>query len=177
MIGASLRAFCLWGNGWLRSEEEPDREDWRLRSCDALGTIGRMEGGPSRQVVNGRADGPRAASIARFFSKQTTITAVVAVIALIVHLTGSTGTVVTVNQSVLVLAIVIAQVTMPHRHFRALLSAPSHTTRSGAEAETATTWQRRRDDPLRVRFCGFTVSPRAGAATTWLIRQAHRRTS
>jgi hypothetical protein len=132
-----------------------------------------MEGGVSSQVV----DGPRAASIARFLSKQTTIAAVIAVIALIVHLTGSTGSVATASQSVLVLAIVIAQVTMPHRHFRALLSAPSHTTRSVGETDAATTWQRRRDDPLRVRICGFTVSPRAGAATSWLIRQAHRRTS
>ena len=83
----------------------------------------------------------------------------------------------TANQSVLVLAIVIAQVTMPHRHFRELLSTPSHTTRSVAEAEAAMTWQRRRDDPERVRLCGFTVSPRAGIATNWLIRQAHRRTN
>lgn len=136
-----------------------------------------MDGGVAGQVVDGRVDGARAASIARFLSKQTTIAAVVAVIALIVHVTGSTGSVATANQSVLVLAIVIAQVTMPHRHFRAVLSAPSHTTRSVAEGEAATTWQRRRDDPERVRFCGYTISPRAGIAMNWLIRQAHRRTN
>ncbi|MFZ2033577.1 MAG: hypothetical protein WAW53_07460 [Candidatus Dormiibacterota bacterium] len=137
-----------------------------------------MKGGVAGQVVDGQVvDGPRAATIARFLSKQTTIAAVVAVIASIVHLTGSTGSVATANMSVLVLAIVIAQITMPHRHFQALLSAPSHTTRSVAEAEAATTWQRRRDDPQRVRFFGFTVSPPAGASTNWLMRQAHRRTS
>src|SRR5580700_9565458 len=137
-----------------------------------------MEGGVASQVVASQVvDGPRAASIARFLSRQTTIAAVVAVVALIVHLTGSTGSVVTANQSVLVLAIVIAQLTMPYRHFQDLLSAPSHTTRSVAGADAATTWQRRRDDPERVRLGGFTVSPRAGAATNWLIRQTHRRAS
>ena len=136
-----------------------------------------MEGGVAGQVVDRRVDAPRAASVAGFLSKQTTIAAVVAVIALIVHLTGSTGSVATANQSVLVLAIVIAQITMPHRHFQALLSAPSHTTRSVAEADPVATWQRRRDDPQRVRFCGFTISPRAGAQTNWLIRQALRRSS
>jgi hypothetical protein len=136
-----------------------------------------MDGGEASRGVDRRVGGARAASIARFLSRQTTIAAVVAVIALIFHVTGSTGSVATANQSVLVLAIVIAQVTMPHRHFREVLSAPSHTTRSGAEAEAAMTWQRRRDDPQRVRFCGFTVSPRAAIATSWLMRQAHRRTS
>jgi hypothetical protein len=135
-----------------------------------------MDGGEASRAVDRRVGGARAASIARFLSRQTTIAAVVAVIALIFHVTGSTGSVATANQSVLVLAIVIAQVTMPHRHFREVLSAPSHTTRSG-EAEAAITWQRRRDDPQRVRFCGFTVSPRAAIATNWLMRQAHRRTS
>lgn len=148
-----------------------------MRCCDAFGTIGRMDGGLASRAVDRRDNGGRAASIARFLSRQTTIAAVVAVIALIFHVTGSTGSVATANQSVLVLAIVIAQVTMPHRHFREVLSAPSHTTRSGAEAEAAITWQRRRDDPQRVRFCGFTVSPRAAIATNWLMRQAHRRTS
>jgi hypothetical protein len=132
-----------------------------------------MEGGVASQVVvDPRVDGARAASIAGFLSRQTTIAAVVAVIALIVHLTGSTGSVATANQSVLVLAVVIAQVTMPHRHFREVLTAPSHTTRSVAEAEIETTWQRRRDDPQRVRVLGHTVSPRAGLATSWLIRRA-----
>ena len=128
--------------------------------------------------VDVHVDGDRAARVARFFSRQTIIAAFVAVIALVFHATGSTGPgAATTNMSVFVLAILIAQVTMPHRHLRALLSAPSHTTRSGAEAEAAITWQRRRDDPQRVRFCGFTVSPRAAIATNWLMRQAHRRTS
>ncbi len=136
-----------------------------------------MEGGAASQVVDRRGDSGRAASIARFLSRQTTIAAGVALIALVFHVTGSIRSVATANQSVLVLAIVIAQVTMPNRHFRELLTAPSHTTRSVAEGEAATTWQRRRDDPERVSFCGITVSPRAGIATNWLIRQAHRRTS
>jgi hypothetical protein len=100
-----------------------------------------------------------------------TITAFVAVIALIFHVTGS-GSREPTSLSVLVLAILIAQVTMPHRHLRTLLSAPSHTTRSAADAQPATTWQRRRDDPQRVRFCGYTVSPRASIVTNWSMRRA-----
>ena len=73
-------------------------------------------------------------------------------IALIFHATGSTGPgAATTNMSVFVLSILIAQVTMPHRHLRQLLSAPSHTTRYVANPQLATTWQRRRDDPQRVR--------------------------
>jgi hypothetical protein len=123
--------------------------------------------------VDIRVDGGRGASVARFFSRQTTIAAFVAVIALIFHVTGATGPeAATANMSVFVLAILIAQVTMPHRHLRALLSAPSHTTRSLDNPQLATTWQRRRDDPQRVRFCGYTVSPRASIATNWPTRRS-----
>jgi hypothetical protein len=123
--------------------------------------------------VDIRVEAGRAASVARFFSRQTIIAAFVAVVALIFHLTGSTGPgASTTNMSVFVLSILIAQVTMPHRHLRALLSAPSHTTRYVANPQLATTWQRRRDDPQRVRFCGYTVSPRASMVTNWSMRRS-----
>ena len=132
-----------------------------------------MSGGAVSQSVDVRVDGGRAQRVASLFSRQTTIAAFVAVIALIFHVTGATGPeAATANQSVFVLAILIAQVTMPHRHLRALLSAPSHTTRLVADAESATTWQRRRDDPQRVRFCGYTVSPRTSIAMNWLMRRS-----
>jgi hypothetical protein len=122
--------------------------------------------------VDIRADSGRGASVARFFSRQTIIAAFVAVVALIFHVTGSTGPgAATTNMSVFVLSILIAQVTMPHRHLRALLSAPSHTTRYVANPQLATAWQRRRDDPQRVRFCGYTVSPRASIATNASMRR------
>ncbi len=131
-----------------------------------------MQGGIA-SAVDIRADGGRGATIARFFSRQTIIAAFVAVVALIFHITGSTGAgAETTNISVFVLAIVIAQVTMPHRHLRALLSAPSHTTRYVADPQLATAWQRRRDDPQRVRFCGYTVSPRTSIATNASMRRA-----
>jgi predicted dinucleotide-binding enzyme len=71
-------------------------------------------------------DGGRAASVARFFSRQTIVAAFVAVIAMVFHVTGSTGPEATANQSVLVLAILIAQITMPRRQLRDLLRAPSN---------------------------------------------------
>jgi hypothetical protein len=124
-------------------------------------------------TVDVHVDGDRAARVARFFSRQTIIAAFVAVIALVFHVTGSTGPgAATTNMSVFVLAILIAQVTMPHRHLRALLSAPAHTTRYVADPQLATSWQRRRDDPQRVRFCGYTLPPRAGIATNWFTRRA-----
>jgi hypothetical protein len=123
--------------------------------------------------IDAQVEADRPARVARFFSRQTTIAAFVAVIALIFHVTGSTGPEsATANMSVFVLAIVIAQVTMPHRHLRLLLTSPSHTTRSAANTDPATPWQRRRDDPQRVRFWGYTVSPLASIATNWLIRRA-----
>lgn len=123
--------------------------------------------------VDIRADSGRGATVARFFSRQTIIAAFVAVVALIFHVTGSTGPAAsTTNMSVFVLAILIAQVTMPHRHLRQLLSAPTHTTRYVADPQLATAWQRRRDDPQRVRFCGYTVSPRASIATKPSMRRA-----
>ncbi len=131
-----------------------------------------MQGG-AVSSVDVDVDGDRAASVERFFSRQTIIAAFVAVVALVVHVTGSTGPgAATTNQSVFVLAILIAQVTMSRRHLRALLRAPSHTTRYVANAQLAATWQRRRDDPQRVRFCGHTVSPRASIVTNWLTRPA-----
>jgi hypothetical protein len=124
-------------------------------------------------AVDIRVDGGRGATIARFFSRQTIIAAFVAVVALIFHVTGSTGPEFsTTNMSVFVLAILIAQVTMPHRHLRELLSAPTFTTRYVANPQLATAWQRRRDDPQRVRFCGYTVSPRASIPTNWSMRRA-----
>ncbi len=132
-----------------------------------------MEGGLVRQSGEGRVQARRADSVARFFSRQTIIGAFVAVIAMIFHATGSTGPgAATTNMSVFVLSILVAQVTMPHRHLRQLLSAPSHTTRYVANPQLATTWQRRRDDPQRVRFCGYTVSPRSSIATNWLTRRS-----
>ena len=96
-----------------------------------------MEGGLVRQSAEGRVHAGRADSVARFFSRQTIIGAFVAVIALIFHVTGSTGPgAATTNMSVFVLSILIAQVTMPHRHLRHLLSAPSHTTRYVANPES-----------------------------------------
>jgi hypothetical protein len=115
-------------------------------------------------------DRGRASRVAWSFSRHTTIGAFVAVIALTFHVSGS-GSRAPASLSVLVLAILIAQVTMPHRHLRTLLSAPSHTTRSVADERLTTTWQRRRDDPQRVRFCGYTVSPRASIATNWSMRR------
>ncbi|MFZ0921340.1 MAG: hypothetical protein WB807_00475 [Candidatus Dormiibacterota bacterium] len=132
-----------------------------------------MEGGLVRQSAEGRVDAGRADSVARFFSRQTIIGAFVAVIALIFHATGSTGPgAATTNMSVFVLSILIAQVTMPHRHLRQLLSAPSHTTRYVANPQLATTWQRRRDDPQRVRVFGYTVSPQSSIATSWSTRRS-----
>lgn len=130
-----------------------------------------MHGGRVNHSVDAHVDGGRAARVAWSFSRHVTIAAFVAVIALIFHVTGS-GSGEPTTLSVLVLAILIAQVTMPHRHLRTLLSAPSHTTRSAADAQPTTTWQRRRDDPQRVRFCGYTVSPRASIATNWSMRRA-----
>src|ERR1700730_48882 len=131
-----------------------------------------MQGGIATSVGI-RTESGRGATVARFFSRQTIIAAFVAVIALIFHVTGSTGPgAATTNMSVFVLSILIAQVTMPHRHLRHLLSAPSHTTRYVANPELATSWQRRRDDPQRVRFCGYTVSPRSSIATNWLTRRS-----
>lgn len=130
-----------------------------------------MQGGTVSSVDVRDAGGPVGA--AKYFSRQTTIAVFVAVIALVFHVTGSTGPgAATVNQSVLVLAVLIAQVTMPRRHLSHLFSAPTHDTRSPANAQLAASWPRRRDDPQRVRFCGYTVSPRASIATNWLIRRS-----
>jgi len=122
-------------------------------------------------VDDAHADPGRSARVAWSFSRHATIAAFVALIALIYRAAGS-GSAELRSLSVLVLAILIAQVTLPHRHLRTLFSDPSHTTRSTADAEPATTWQRRRDDPQRVRFCGYTVSPRASIVTNWSMRRS-----
>ena len=79
--------------------------------------------------IDVQVEADRPTRVARFFSRQMTIAAFVAVIALIFHVTGSTGPeLATANMSVFVLAILIAQVAMPHRHLRQLMTSPSHTT-------------------------------------------------
>ena len=76
-----------------------------------------VEGGVvSASVV--RVDGGRAVSVARFVSRHTIVAAFVAVIAMIFHVTGSTGPHATANQSVLVLAILVAQISLPRRQLR-----------------------------------------------------------
>jgi hypothetical protein len=127
-------------------------------------------GGTAGHAVDAQADRGRTARVAWSFSRHMTIAAVVAVIGVTFHVTAS-GSRPPASLSVLVLAILIAQVTMPHRHLRTLLSDPSHTTRLAADELLTTTWQRRRDDPQRVRFCGYTVSPRASIATNWSMRR------
>ena len=86
-----------------------------------------MEGGVVGSAV-GRVDGGRAASIARFVSRQTVVAAFVAVIAMVLHVTGSTGPHATAHQSVLVLAVLIAQINMPRRRLRTLLNVRLQTT-------------------------------------------------
>jgi hypothetical protein len=96
-----------------------------------------MEGGPTAQTVDIRVDPGVAANAARYISRLATIAAFVAVIAVIFHVTGSLGPRATANQAVLVLAILIGQVNMPHRKLRGMLRAPSMATRPIAlEAST-----------------------------------------
>ena len=79
-----------------------------------------MEGGVASTAVV-RVDGGRVASAARFIARQSVVAAFIAVIAMAFHVTGSTGPSATANQSVLVLAVLIGQITMPRRQLRDLL--------------------------------------------------------
>jgi hypothetical protein len=92
-----------------------------LQTCDAFGTIRRMQGGVASRTVDIRVDAGRTASIARFVSRQTILAAFVVVIAVVFHVTGSTGPGSAANQSVLALAVLIGQINMPRRQFRHLL--------------------------------------------------------
>ena len=88
-----------------------------------------MEGGLSRDSVDRRGGTGATSRIARFVSRHTIIAAFIAVIATVFHVTGSTGPHATANQSVLVLAIVLAQINMPRRHLQGLIAAPSRALR------------------------------------------------
>jgi hypothetical protein len=83
--------------------------------------MGGMEGGVASRTVDVRVDSGGTASVTRFLSRQLILGAFVAVIALVYHVTGSTGPGSTANQSVLALAVLIAQINMPRRHLRRLL--------------------------------------------------------
>jgi hypothetical protein len=78
-----------------------------------------MEGGFSTQNLS---EHRRANRFAKFASKQALLVVVVAVIGLVFRLTGSANPGSTADQSVLVLAILIAQITVPRR---AMLRSPS----------------------------------------------------
>lgn len=78
-----------------------------------------MEGGFSTQHVSEHSPASR---IAKFATKQALLVVVVAVIGLVFRLTGSASPGSTADQSVLVLAILIAQITVPRR---AMLRSPS----------------------------------------------------
>ncbi len=78
-----------------------------------------MEGGFSTQSVSEQR---RAKRFAKFASKQALLVVVVVVIGLVFRLTGSASPGSTADQSVLVLAILIAQITVPRR---AMLRSPS----------------------------------------------------
>lgn len=71
-----------------------------------------------------RGDG-KAARIAHRLSKHTITAAFVAVVALAFHLTGSTSSTAIANQSVLVLATLIAQISLPHRQLSSVLRESS----------------------------------------------------
>ncbi len=90
-----------------------------------------MAGGVVSQSVDGFVES-RTSSGAGFFSRYFPVAALVAVIAVIFHVTGSTGPWATANQSVLVLATLIAQISLPRRQLRHLLLAMHSPDRSVA---------------------------------------------
>jgi hypothetical protein len=84
-----------------------------------------MEGGSASHSDDARVGAGMLARFASFFSRYAVVAAFVAGIGVVFHVTGSVGPTATANQSVFVLAIVIAQVNLPHRNLRGLLGAPS----------------------------------------------------
>src|SRR5579872_6485879 len=78
-----------------------------------------MYGGAGSESMVAQARTPEPRRLAGFLVRQAILGAFVTVIALVHHLTGSSGS--TLNISVLVLGILIAQVTIPHRQLRMLL--------------------------------------------------------
>lgn len=67
----------------------------------------------------------KTARIAHRVSKHTTTAAFVAVVALAFHITGSTSSTAIANQSVLVLATFIAQISFPHQQLSSVLRESS----------------------------------------------------
>jgi hypothetical protein len=75
--------------------------------------------------VDFRTRDGRVARITHRLSKHTITAAFVAVVALAFHLTGSTSSTAIANQSVLVLATLIAQISLPHRQLSTVLRESS----------------------------------------------------
>ena len=82
------------------------------------------------RTVDVRVDSGGTASVTRFLARQLILGAFVAVIALVFHVTGSTGPGSTANQSVLALAVLIAQINMPRRQLRRVLQGTPRTPRA-----------------------------------------------